>query len=399
MSLLSTKQLDNLLHGGPVITENVTVKSGQGVLRRGTVLGRKRYSCPTTGTLAGTGNGTMTNVLPGKNIKTGSYVTTCVVAPVALTHNGIFEVVDPTGAKIGSVVLPIAAGSAMNFDSDQINFTITDGGTDFDATSVFTVAVASGTPATGTVTGTGNGTCTLVKGKRNLRAGAFVATCVEAITHSGKFAVVNPAGVTIGYVYANKFTGTGNGTITEIVCGKNKKPGRYAVKCSSTATHGGTFTVKDPDGTLIGTAVLPGTSTGTVRFISDEISFLLTDAGTDFVLNDEFKIDILDSDEIKFIITDGSTDFIVGDYITITVTVGARDCVKVNSDNTDGSQDPFAITLDDSIDATSADVEGASLISGEVNERALLFGGNDTIETHRESLRDIGITTCLSVRE
>ena len=80
----------------------------------------------------------------------------------------------------------------------------------------------------------------------------------------------------------------------------------------------------------------------------------------------------------------------------MTVTNGNRDCKTVDSTAVDGSQDPYAVLLEDK-DASSADQAAPVLIEGEVNERRLVFGGSDTIETHRDALRLIGIDTVNSV--
>lgn len=64
----------------------------------------------------------------------------------------------------------------------------------------------------------------------------------------------------------------------------------------------------------------------------------------------------------------------------------------VDSTKADGTQLPYGILTDD-VDATSADAPGVLYVRGEFNESKLIFGGTDTITTHKKSLRNIGITT------
>jgi hypothetical protein len=66
-------------------------------------------------------------------------------------------------------------------------------------------------------------------------------------------------------------------------------------------------------------------------------------------------------------------------------------CVICNSAGTDdGRRTPYAVLLE-TVDASSADVEAAAALTGCFNEAALVFGGTDTIATHRSALRDLSI--------
>lgn len=65
----------------------------------------------------------------------------------------------------------------------------------------------------------------------------------------------------------------------------------------------------------------------------------------------------------------------------------------VNSTKTDGSQDPYAILADVEIDATDKDVRAVAYTDGEFNRSALKFGGTDTIATHEDAMRRIGLIT------
>lgn len=388
---------DNLIGGDKkLVTCNVAILAGEN-LKRGTVLGRVKVVVPVTGTAGGgnTGNGTVTLVTGGNKTVPGTYTIVCIRA---VTNGGEFTVTGPGGRYIGNVLITAGAGGTGVFVSDEINFTITDGGTDFALADTFTIAVTGGCPSTGTAGGgnTGNGTMANVAGRTELQVGTYTITCVEAVTNSGKFEVVDPDGSSLGYVYAGSYSGTGNGTLTELKKGRLMKPGRYTITCSVAAADGGTFTVTDPDGVSLGTAVLPGVAGGSIRFVHDQISFLLTDGSTDFILTDEFKVDLFESDQISLRINDGSTDFIVGDSFTVAVTVGARDCKMVNSAYTDGAGEVFGILAED-IDASLAAKVAAAYTEGQFNERQLIFGGSDTLETHRNHMVDIGIVPVNSI--
>ncbi len=121
--------------------EKITVLAAQ-VLAIGTVLGKVTAGAmPTTGTKVGTGNGTCTAVTGGKNTKVGTYTITCIQA---IANGGIFEVVGVGGEHLGTIGITPGAGLTGVYTSDQINFTITDGSTDFIYGDYFTVAVPAG---------------------------------------------------------------------------------------------------------------------------------------------------------------------------------------------------------------------------------------------------------------
>lgn len=64
--------------------------------------------------------------------------------------------------------------------------------------------------------------------------------------------------------------------------------------------------------------------------------------------------------------------------------------VAVNSTATDGSQTPFCIATD-SVDTTNGDVQSTGYTAGMFNSAALIFGGTDTVDTHKVKLRELNI--------
>lgn len=375
----------------PRVGQRAVLQVGQNLIR-GSILGRVLFSCPTSGTAgSNTGNGTVTLVRAGAKVKIGTYTIIC--AHVAATFS-VFNITDPDSLIVGTCTVGIGDNNAVKFGSEQIQLQILNGTTDFAANDSFTVAVSQGIPTTGTIAGTGNGTCVQVEARRLTTIGSYVATCVEAISGGGRFEVVDPNSNVVGTAYASKFVGTGNGTLTEIKAGPRfNKAGPYLITCTAAGTtHGGTFSVTDPNGVVIGSASLPDTASGTVVFSHEQISFKLTDGGTNFTVGAKFTLYWFESDAIAFVIWDGSTDFVLTDTATITTTISQKQCKIVDRDNTDGSNLPYAV-LAESCDASLEAKEVPIFVAGKFNERELSFGGNDTIEHHRDNLRVVGIFT------
>jgi hypothetical protein len=243
------------------------------------------------------------------------------------------------------------------------------------------------------VVGTGNGVMSTPSAQRNSKTGTYIVECVAAIAHGGRFSVVDPNGRVLPDAYAGKYAGTGNGTLTLLKAGKKlKRNGVYTIVNTTAVTNGGVFTVTDPDGIVIGTVTITPGAGGTGAFVHEQLSFLLTDGSTDFILTDEFDVAPYKDIQIGFDITDGSTDFIVGDSFTITVAVGSRECKLVDSSLSDGAQDVYAVLAED-VDASAAAKISVGYTTGDFNENALVFGGTDDIETHRVAMRDLSMFT------
>jgi len=211
--------------------EAVTVLSGEN-LDAGEVIGKvTRAVGGAVAVLTGTGNGTMTNIKPGKLAKPGAYTVTCTTA---VTNGGVFSVTDPDGNALPVLTLTVGAGAATTYTSDDIVFTVTDGSTDFVATDEFVITLSTTVPVV---------------------------------------------------------TGTGDGVITLLTMGKETKRGTYIATCTAAATNGGTFVVIDPDGNLVGEDfVLSAGAGNTTAFSSNQINFSITDGSTDFAADDYFNI-------------------------------------------------------------------------------------------------------------
>lgn len=167
----------------PRISESVILAVGQSVLR-GTVLGKLTHGAATSAPKAGgntgagtltaltigndaklgvyqvrakavsavtgaitsavknggnTGAGTVTVLSKGANAKVGVYTLRCTAAGVGV---GTFEVVDPDGFRLASVVAAVSPGTA--YAGPHINFTLMASGADFIVGDGFNITVAAG---------------------------------------------------------------------------------------------------------------------------------------------------------------------------------------------------------------------------------------------------------------
>lgn len=209
-----------------------TVLSGQN-LAAGTVVGSVDLGIGgMVAVLSGTspGNGTMTDIFAGPDVEAGAYLVQCTATA---THGGTFSVTTPSGKVLPPITMTAGAGTATTYTSTHINFTLTDGSSDFATTALFTVTVSTTAP------------------------------------------------VVLG--------GTGTGVMTALALGPDAQTGRYLVINRAAVAEGGDFEVIAPDGSSIGRFLMGTTSTGTATFTSRHISFTLSDA-TDYILNNRFNI-------------------------------------------------------------------------------------------------------------
>lgn len=129
---------DKLIAGHEVelLTTGVTLLMGQGVLKRGSVIGEITKAVGAPAADAGnTGDGTVTDVTLGAEAKLGNYKLVCTAAAA---NGGTFAVHDPDGNRLEDATV----GQA--YTSPQINFTINDGATDFIVGDEFTLPVEAG---------------------------------------------------------------------------------------------------------------------------------------------------------------------------------------------------------------------------------------------------------------
>jgi len=179
--------------------ENVTVLSGQN-LKAGAVVGRvtKGVGRVSTPTVVGTGNGTASQVFAGPEVELGNYVLTCTAV---VAHGGVFSLTTPSGKALPVLTLTPGAGGTTVYTSRHINFSITDGSTDFAVADAFTFVVSTTAPL---VIGTGSGTVGGLSLGPDARTGNYRVENIEAITNGGRFKIVGPDGdvVAVGSIVA-----------------------------------------------------------------------------------------------------------------------------------------------------------------------------------------------------
>lgn len=228
----TTQPMDNLIAGEfPIKTRKALVKSGEGELVRGTVLGKiaKELGLPAYDS-GNTGDGVITGLAMGAKAKIGNYELECK------------NIENPTKTV----------------------------------------------PADGTADGgnTGNGTCTTVSGGAVVKVGTYNLECVDAtVSGSEIFQVSDPDGATlapatVGVAYATEqilFT-LNDGSADFIVGDKFTIP--------VTAADYGVFGVVDPEGVQ-----LPDAKTD-VAYVNEQILFTVNDGSVDFVVGDKITLSV-----------------------------------------------------------------------------------------------------------
>jgi len=124
--------------------DELLVATGVHSFLMGTILARREEATTVTASaVTGTGTGTVTlaTVVPGVIPIIGAYVLTVVTAVV---NGGVWKLVDPNGELVAEdLIMTVGAGAATVFNIGGLQFTITDGGTDFAVGDHATLTVAS----------------------------------------------------------------------------------------------------------------------------------------------------------------------------------------------------------------------------------------------------------------
>lgn len=137
---------------GSVILQNAEFRNellkftGAGTVVEGTILARQSVSTTVTAAADGgnTGDGTVTlaTVVAGPEVPlVGAYNFECIEA---VTNGGVFKLVDPNDAVVnGYIPLTVGAGGTTVIESNGLQFTVTDGATDFIVGDKFSLTVAA----------------------------------------------------------------------------------------------------------------------------------------------------------------------------------------------------------------------------------------------------------------
>jgi len=122
--------------------------------------------------------------------------------------------------------------------------------------------------------------------------GAIDVTYVCAEMGKAVLAVLHMP-VTVVYSYGTIVatpdgSNTGDGTLGSLSATGSPTPGDYTLVCNTAAVDGGTFTLTDPDGTIISTSIdvsgAPQTAAG--------IQFTLSDGSADYIVGDSFTLTV-----------------------------------------------------------------------------------------------------------
>lgn len=147
MSNISITNVDNAsieLEGGEFRDESLRF-AGADTFVKGTILARRTVAAAVTASaVTGTGNGTVSaaTVMAGPIVpKVGAYT---IRFTTAVTNGGIFRLEDPDGVIVATgLAMTAGAGAATVFKVAGLQFTVTDGSTDFAVGDTATLTVAA----------------------------------------------------------------------------------------------------------------------------------------------------------------------------------------------------------------------------------------------------------------
>lgn len=147
MANLTITAIDN---GSPMIhteddRDDILAFAGADTFVEGTILARRAVATAVTASaVTGTGDGTVTaaTVVHSDDVPlVGAYTLTCITA---VTNGGIWSLKDPNGKLVADYLpMTVGAGAATVFEVAGMQFTITDGSTDFAAGDTATLTVAA----------------------------------------------------------------------------------------------------------------------------------------------------------------------------------------------------------------------------------------------------------------
>ena len=194
-----------------------------------------------------------------------------------------------------------------------------------------------------------------------LIGGTFPLETQPIILASGSLLRGTVLGETSGQAITAAAAGTnsGNGTVANLSRSAGSEEGAYVL----TAKSANTFGVVDPEG-----SALPDLTVGQA-YAQRGLNLTVNAGANAFAAGDKFTLSSLDA---------------TGQYIA---------CVKTA---TDGSQVPKAILVDDA-DATNGPVAAGAYLTGEFNQRAILYDPSWTIAQLRDALRGLSIFLKASV--
>jgi len=135
-----------ILEGAEFRNETIEF-GGADTLAPGTIMARQTVDTAVANGAAdggNTGDGTVTvvSVVAGPVVPlAGAYILECTAA---VTNGGVFKLEDPNGSLVASdLILTVGAGAATVLEAGGLQFTVTDGATDFAVGDFFTLTVVA----------------------------------------------------------------------------------------------------------------------------------------------------------------------------------------------------------------------------------------------------------------
>lgn len=143
---ITTNKTRSLVLWDPVFEAALITFAGAGTLLAGTILARKAVAdavTPAAGANTGDGTVNLATVAAGQIVPiVGAYVLTVTEAVI---NGGVLKLEDPNGALVASgLIMTVGAGASTVFEAAGLEFTVTDGATDFIVGDSFTLTVATG---------------------------------------------------------------------------------------------------------------------------------------------------------------------------------------------------------------------------------------------------------------
>ena len=250
------------------------------------------------------------------------------------------------------------------------------------------VALVLGATATADAGNTGDGTLGTITIGEDCQVGDYTVKCIST---AGGVAATGTGAAVAG--------NTGDGTITASpATGANGKIGTYMLTCIGVDANAGEFQVEDPDGVVLGVAVV-----GVEFSTGSHLTFTIADGATDFDEGDAFTIvvaaadagtfevitpdgtELVDravvgtaytSNHINFTLTDGDTDFAVDDEFVVAIAEG--NVKELAPAGTDGTQIAAGV-LWDAVDASAAAKKGVIVArDAEVNTNLITWPSGAT---------------------
>jgi hypothetical protein len=143
---ITNNDIGNVILESGEFKDELLVFGGAGTVLAGTILARKAVATAVTPAADGgnTGDGTVTlaTVVAGPIVPlVGAYNLECIEA---VAEGGIFKLVDPNGAQVATgLIMTVGAGGTTIMEAGGMQWTVTDGATDFIVGDKFSLTVAA----------------------------------------------------------------------------------------------------------------------------------------------------------------------------------------------------------------------------------------------------------------